>query len=404
MVNPLRYFNELRQWAAIAYTDITGTPAIPTGNVVGPASSINTHVPMFADSTGKLLADSGIEIQAVLDTRTTAAATFLGAVNFVQTAGRAAVGDYGAALYKKAGGSTTGGFQSADGQWWALAQTTVTPQTFGDCSVECHVAIQNAIDYIHSLNGGIVFFPQTTYTINTQINLSDFVRLQGASGVTAGATLITASADITVLNCVACGHCIIENLFFYNSNATPTHNVMEVDSTTINMTVRDCTFWGGVAAINISGTDCMFQNVYPVGNTWCIFSHGANWYHRCKIDFAAGTLPGSPTAAFTQSTPVAAAIQENTFVQCDFSGVFTDSILIDDGGTSTAFQTFVACVFSQPIIITNAKGSMFNACEIGSTVSVGANVSIFTGNFGLTGVVVSISGTGKVLAGNFHLS
>lgn len=47
-----------------------------------------------------------------------AAASISVTVQFVQTAGYAAAGDGGGALYGKASGTTPCGFQSADGQWW----------------------------------------------------------------------------------------------------------------------------------------------------------------------------------------------------------------------------------------------------------------------------------------------
>src|SRR3974390_936678 len=52
----------------------------------------------------------------------TAAAGFIPAgVNSLATAGYATAGDGGAATYVRASGSTLGGFQSADGQWWQLS-------------------------------------------------------------------------------------------------------------------------------------------------------------------------------------------------------------------------------------------------------------------------------------------
>lgn len=57
-------------------------------------------------------------------TRTLAVAANISvSATFVRTAGYAAAGDGGDALYKHAGGTTPGGFQSADGQWWQIALT-----------------------------------------------------------------------------------------------------------------------------------------------------------------------------------------------------------------------------------------------------------------------------------------
>lgn len=67
-------------------------------------------------------------------TRTAAiAATVPVAVNSILTAGYAAAGDLGGALYKRVGSAPAhaGKFQSADGAWWELAEAVVTPQMFG---------------------------------------------------------------------------------------------------------------------------------------------------------------------------------------------------------------------------------------------------------------------------------
>lgn len=78
-----------------------------------------------------------------------AAATISGTVQFIQTAGYAAVGDNGAAMYIRTGGLVTCGFQSADGAFWALATAVVRPEM---CGATCTntgddgPAIQRAID------------------------------------------------------------------------------------------------------------------------------------------------------------------------------------------------------------------------------------------------------------------
>jgi len=372
------------------------------GDVFGPGSSVAGDIPTFADNTGKLLKDSGIPLQGIFSTQTAAAAaTIASTVSFVMTAGRAAVGDYGAALYKKVGGASAGGFQSADGQWWGLALTTVTPQMFGDCSGECHAAIQGAINYIGGINGGTVFFPGQTYLIDTTLNLTGTVILQG---VASQGSLIQCNIDTTVLSCVTAGNCTTQDIFLYNSFATPTSNVLEIDSTTVAMTMRDCSVLGGVAAINIFATDCLFENVTATGNSFNVFSHGANWYLRCKLD----NELASPVALFFQSTPVVAGKgQENNLTMCDlsYSGAGTpNSVTINDGGgTLTAFTTFVGCVFSHPIVITSAKGSMFSACEVGSTTfSAGTSPTAVTGCWASTAIVVS--GAGKVVSGCVNIT
>lgn len=54
-------------------------------------------------------------------------------ISYLNTAGYAAPGDGGGALYKKVASepSRPGKFQSADGAWWELAETTITPRMLG---------------------------------------------------------------------------------------------------------------------------------------------------------------------------------------------------------------------------------------------------------------------------------
>lgn len=411
MANPLRYFNELRQWAAIAYTDITGTPTIPTGNVVGPASSIAGHVATYADTTGKLLQDGGLSV-SWYDTRTSAAAATIptAVVNFVQTAGFAAVGDFGKALYKKVGGTTTGGFQSADGQWWGIANAVVTPQMFGDCTVECTTVIQNAIDFQNGRaiygNAGIVFFSDGKYLAKNGLHLKGAVRLVGSGQQ--GTQIDSQAFDVaTVLTCDAtCNYASIENISIYGyANAAATHNTVSVANAGL-VVVRDCQFHGGIAGLSTGGVDCLFSNSFFSGYTYNVYSTGASWYERCKID--TGVLSGaSPVYGFYQDAYYTVGVAENSFIDCDFSGNYTNSITINDTGTSSAITKFgTGCVFSKPIVITNAKLSIFTACEIGNQISVGTNVTLFVGNASVTGVVISISGAGKQLAtnGNYQLT
>lgn len=82
-------------------------------------------------TVGQLAATIGTP-ETIFDTRADAAAASIGAFTWVQTQGYYAVGDGGGGLYQKVSGSTPGGFQAADGSWWALnTATTTTAKQFG---------------------------------------------------------------------------------------------------------------------------------------------------------------------------------------------------------------------------------------------------------------------------------
>ncbi|MCK1533156.1 MULTISPECIES: hypothetical protein [unclassified Bradyrhizobium] len=72
--------------------------------------------------------------QISFSTRLAAAAVSIDvAVEFVRTAGYAASGDGGAALYKRVNAQPAhpGKFQSADGAWWEIAESKLKPKQFG---------------------------------------------------------------------------------------------------------------------------------------------------------------------------------------------------------------------------------------------------------------------------------
>jgi hypothetical protein len=68
-----------------------------------------------------VLAQAASINSSIYSTRTVAAASIIpGSFTAIRTSGYSVAGDGGAAIYVHASGSTLGGFQSADGQWWQL--------------------------------------------------------------------------------------------------------------------------------------------------------------------------------------------------------------------------------------------------------------------------------------------
>lgn len=335
------------------------------------------------------------------------AAVILSSASFVRTAGYAVVGDYGAALYKKAAGATLGGFQSADGQWWQIADATLTPQMFGakaDGVTDDTTAFQNAVDLLNGTfgNSGTVYVPTGDYLCITGIRLKGSVRLVGA-GLT-GSRINSIAHDIaTVIVCEpGCSYASIENISVYGYlNSAATHNTVAIQDGAL-VVCRDCVFYGGVAGLNTSGVDCLFENCAIDGYTYSVFSTGANWYVRCKIDTA---VASGATAGFFQGPYyVPGSTAENHLFQCDLSGSYTNSVVIDDQATGSAITTFEGCVFSRPILITHANVSMFSACEIGSaTFAVDTHPTVINGCIGVS-VPVAVTGAGKVVSGCYNIS
>ncbi len=113
------------------------------------------------------------------------------AVLALETAGYAARSDGGGAVYYRTTGTTTGGFQSYDGAWWALAikSGVCNVRQFGaqcDDSTDDTVAVQAAITAATAVHG-VVFFPGPTYCKTTSaLTVTGGVTIQGANNLLTG--------------------------------------------------------------------------------------------------------------------------------------------------------------------------------------------------------------------------
>lgn len=115
---------------------------------------------------------------SIADSRAAAIAiSFPGSVNYIRTAGYSAVGDGGAAFYKRVTSEPlhAGKIQSADGAWWEIVGDTVQAEQFGGTSdgVDCTAALTNAIAYLKAINGGTLQFLAGTYAFSSTL-LIDF--------------------------------------------------------------------------------------------------------------------------------------------------------------------------------------------------------------------------------------
>jgi polygalacturonase len=123
-----------------------------------------------------------------LVSRATAQATVIGSsVTAIQTQGYATPVDGGGAIYTKTGGSTPGGFQSADGAWWAIAISGPVPVkafgVLGDGVTDDAAAINVALTYAATLGGGSlggrVTMPAGTFRVGSTLVVPNWVSLVG---------------------------------------------------------------------------------------------------------------------------------------------------------------------------------------------------------------------------------
>lgn len=257
-------------------------------------------------------------------------------------------------------------------------------------------AIQCQIDYTYATwGGGTLFFPPGNFRIGTTLQVKGATALVGLGQPV---SRMNAIGDVTVVKMTTTGggpKQILNMGIFGFTNAAATTPAVLVD-TNVGVILRDCTIWGGNFALATAGVDGLVENcdINGWGTTGGgVFSTGANWYVRDKIDNGAA---GATTYGFFQGTfAIGGSVAENHFVQSDFSGNYTYSVFIDDTGspTNTALTVFEGSVFSAPIQIANAKVTIFTTAEFGNAAITSASPLIISTSYGIVAVTASGAGT-----------
>lgn len=135
----------------------------------------------------------------------------------IQTAGFATAGDGGSAIYYRGGTSTPGGFQSTDGQWWALERGDINVRQYGavgngvgDDTVAVRLAasvLQTAVSVggAGSTTPARMVFPSGVYKITGSINLQKIgAAMAGGTWEVdmSGAVILFAAAGKTLFDCL----------------------------------------------------------------------------------------------------------------------------------------------------------------------------------------------------------
>lgn len=268
-------------------------------------------------------------------------------------------------------------------------------------AIQCQITWANAN---LSGGGGTVFFPCGNYKVTAvgglPITVPGGVRLQGAGRDCA---VITAgNNDVEVLNFTGGSNTYggMRDIWIVGDEAggTLTNNAVVVNAST-PVVFENFMIWGGNFALQTGGVDSSFRDgfVCGTGSTGgCVTSTGAAWFERMKFD----TIGFTVTTAFNQGAN--AAVQENHLLHSDFSGSFTNSLVIADTNNH-AITTLEGDVFSSTISITGAKSTMFVADEIGSSTLNAVGNLILAGNTG-TGSAVTPSGGTQSCAGNINIT
>jgi hypothetical protein len=226
--------------------------------------------------------------------------------------------------------------------------------------------------------GGKLIIPGPTATSQT-IVIGKPVTIAGFG---MGISSIGAIGDVEVLRFMGtCDNGGFRDLGIYGMPAlSATKNVVIIE-TNATVHLKDSRIWGGFSAMYDRGSDGIRENLFLSGASAsgaCVASNGQNWWVRCKFDKSAWPQQW----AFLQGvSPANVPSSENTFTQCDFSGDYQFSVQVDDGGAQKANVVFDGgCVFSSPVLISNALWAAFDGCRFGSSITAGINVPITVAN------------------------
>lgn len=270
----------------------------------------------------------------------------------------------------------------------------------GNGSTNDQAAIQCQENYAKS-NDYNLFFPCGTYLVNGGgLTVSNGVRLlfenescdeievtDDETAIAFDSTALYASLEHAIVGC-------------YQNASAANHCVTVADNALVNISYSK--ILGGNCALDENGIDGMILQSYISGwNTCNVYSTGANWYVRDKLDT---TGSNTPAYGFAQGVSFAGASSaENHFIHTDFSGSFTTkSINIDDGGAGNAITVFEGSVASNAILEQNAKVTLFGAMEFGGAIAANNPTSI-SNSYAFSGTTVTGSGS-RSCAANINIT
>lgn len=368
---------------------VPGTVPTPGGR------TLHTWAYMETEVTGLLSALGASTVQLDFPNKGAAvAATIPTIMSFIRLAGYGAPGDEGGAIYKKVGSqpSHKGKLQSADGAWWELQGSIVTPQMFGaanDYSATADQAFQDANDYLTAAHsGGMIWVPAGIYMQTGTILLSSNTKIEGVRGASIlraphgawTARNVGANSVGCAIGMVGVKHCVVRNISV-DHNTTgggpDVHGIVIdwdfVSAVTTNCVVEGCsvTFFnakGHYLYWNRNGSNNKFLNNYGNGNV--ATSNAATAQEGIEVYGGTDVLVQGNTMI---------NIGNNSYYcnpEPSFSGVATEVRYIGNysKGGQTSFHLLPGSSITNLLVANNIfVGAFANAIEIDCTATLTFN-------------------------------
>lgn len=272
-----------------------------------------------------------------------------------------------------------------------------------------HAALQCFIDYTHAANdGGVLYFPPGHYHTSQTLMMPSAQMLRGGNRHTTSIQSL-AGTDINVLRYNGSHNTFggMADLTVICSQSRASVGACVQVSFNVPVRFSDCNIWGGKYALLIDGVDGRISDCTIAAmaeNGVHLFSRGANWYVNTKFNGYAGQ---TVAYGYVQNTwPVSPnnGVQENHFVNVDFSGPFSAAAVgINDGGRNEAITAFSNSIFAGPVYIYSARVTLIGTTELGSPTFVSYSPVSLTGNYSLPGTTIGGPGA-RSCAGNIAIA
>lgn len=269
-------------------------------------------------------------------------------------------------------------------------------------------ALSCLVSYTHtSSDGGVLYFPPGSYHVSETLIMPSAQMLRGGNRHTTSIQSL-AGADINVLRYNGS-----HNTFGGMADLTVicSQSLVSVGAcvqVSFNVPVRfsDCNIWGGKYGLLIDGVDGRISDCTIAAmatNGVHLFSRGANWYTNTKFNGYAGQTVAYGYVQNTWAQSPNNGVQENHFVNVDFSGPFSAAAVgIHDEYRNEAITVFSSSVFAGSINVYSSRVTIVGTSELGSPTFVSYSPVSLTGNYSLPGTTLGGPGA-RSCAGNIAI-